>query len=794
MSPCEHCGSPFQPESDRDRFCCKGCECVHELIHESGFDRFYELRRNELITPVRGRPFEVHDFAWLEEAVASAGDHGAVAELDCQLEGLSCVACVWLVEQLFERHPGAVRCVSNPARGTLHLEWRRGECDLTAFARQLLSFGYTMTPRQASRPRDDQGLAARTGLCAAFALNAMGFTLPVYLGMPDDFEFAGLFRLITFLSATLAMLVGGSWFIMRAWRALRHRSIHIDLPIALGLIAAYLGSIAGWVLGEQQLLYFDFVCTFVFLMLGGRLLQTLAVERNRHRLARRSVVPERLDDGREGIPREALKAGDRFELPAGRALPVAASLVEGDGEISLEWIRGERDPVGIAPGQVLPAGAIALSRKPLKLCAREDWAESSLSRLLADIPVEKGSRSLQRLLRGYLLAIVGIGILALFGWARVGQATTGMQAMISVFVVSCPCALGVAIPFADERAAKLAVRAGVFVRNASLWRRLRQVRRVVFDKTGTLTLERPVLDNPEDAESLAPEAVRALAALCAGSCHPVARSLLEALGSRGQRALAEIRTEPVEEEPGSGVEGRIGDSVWSLGRAGWRALGDPECTVLARDGRNIAGFRFTDRLRPDTRMVIDSLRAAGFEIRILSGDHPEKVRRMAEELGIDPRLAEGWMSPDDKAARLAEIDRDDSLFLGDGANDSLAFDRALVTGTPVADLSLLERKADFFTLGNGLDWLPGMFSIAAARERGIRRAFGFTLVYNLAAISVCLAGHMSPLVAAILMPLSSIISLLLVSTSKAAPGARLAQIPQRPLPSPVVSPVQVTES
>ena len=772
MTTCIHCGTPFTATSAAEEFCCKGCECVHDLIQNNGFDRFYDLRQDNTIAPVKGRAFESPEFAWLDERITTA-EATALAEkraarLDCTLEGLSCVACVWLVEKLFERRPGAIRAITNPGKASLHLEWNPGSCDVLAFARELVSFGYTPAP-DSGQPRrsESSGLAVRTGICGAFALNAMGFSLPTYLGMPDDFEFAELFRLITFLSATLSMLVGGSWFITRAWRALRARTLHIDLPIALGLLAAYFGSLAGRALDVPGLLYFDFVCTFIFLMLGGRWLQTLAVEKNRRRVARTSPVPESvLADGKP-LPLSELKPGSRFELSPGRALPVASTQVSDAADVSLEWIHGESDPVATRSGATLPAGSILLSRSPITLLARETWQESILSRLTASPDSEKAAPFLGQILRVYLVAVLALGIGAWVFWFLNGQPGIGLQSMISVFVVSCPCALGIAIPLADERATRLASRAGVFVRHATVWFRLPAIRRVVFDKTGTLTLERPMLSEPGCVDALDETAALALARLTSGTCHPVARTLLEALGPRGQRLLTGSTSQPsIEETPGLGILLRDGGDTWSLGKPGWQAAAPATSTVLAKNGHAVASFHFTDTLRPGARPVISWLHRRGITTHILSGDSPEKVASMAIALDIPSDHAVGGLSPDDKASHLSAFNSShDTLYLGDGANDSLAFDQAHVTGTPVADRSLLEKKSDFYTLGNALTWLPQLFAIARARTIGIRRTFAFTILYNLVAIVICLGGHMNPLLAAILMPLSSLASVALVSSS-----------------------------
>ena len=778
MAICEHCGTEYSPRADTERYCCRGCEFVATLIAENGFDQFYDLKQGLAVAPVRSRPFEEHDFSWLAGKVTAAEERAAArsegARLELALEGISCVGCVWLVEKLFLRHAGSIRAVANPSNGRLSLEWVPGRCELEPFLRELCQFGYVAAPAgSVSGDHERRRLGARLGLCGAFALNAMGFTLPVYLNMPADFEFAPLFRLIAFLSATLSMLVGGGYFIDRAWRSLRAGSLHIDLPIALGLISAYAGSIIGWAMLNEQLMYFDFVSIFVFLMLCGRYLQTAAVDRNRRRLVRQQPVPEavpRSDGAGEPVPREAIAPGLVFLLAPGQALPVSGVMVGNDADFSLEWIHGEADAVRFSAGSRLPAGAILLSRTPAAVEASERWEDSLLAKLTASSQVERGSPGLERLLRTYLSVVLVLGVTALAGWCWIGEWITGLQALISVFVVSCPCALGVAIPLADDLAASAMERLGVYVRTATLWPRLRRVKKVVFDKTGTLTLERPVLDNPETVGELPEPAALALAQLTRSSLHPVARALLETLGARGQKLLAQAAATNPTEFPGLGSVVTTATGRWSLGKAGWdgQNLEAPPATEagseLRHDGLRVASFRFSESLRPGAIESLRALERRGLALHILSGDHPGKVAAMATAIGLPQAQAHGGLSPEEKFERVKALSHSDLLYLGDGANDSLAFDAALVTGTPVVDRSLLEAKADFFTLGAGLSFLPGLLQSASARATAVRSAFGFALVYNLTTVGFSMAGHMSPLVASIIMPLSSVASISIVAT------------------------------
>lgn len=778
MASCEHCGTEFSAKTVEDRFCCRGCEYVAEMISEQGFEQFYDLKQGIAVAPVRSRPFEEHDFSWLApkmaEAEKKAEAHHEPARLDLGLEGISCVGCVWLVEKLFTRHEGSLRAAANPSSGRLHIEWVPGKCDLEPFLRELCQFGYVAAPAGAAGgDHERRRLAARLGLCGAFALNTMAFSLPTYLGMRPDFEFAALFKLIAFLSATLSMLVGSGYFIDRAWRAVKAGSLHIDLPIALGLISAYIGSIIGWTVGREQLMYFDFVSIFVFLMLGGRYLQTTAVERNRKRIIRQQPVPEAVpmaDDASKTVGREEISGGLKFLLGPGQALPVSGVLAAGEADFSLEWIHGEAEPVRFNAGSRLPAGAILLSRSPAVIEAGETWEDSLMAKLTAPVTGDRGSPGLDKLLRVYLSVVILLGIAALVFWGLRGDWLTGLQAMISVFVVSCPCALGVAIPLADDMAASAMERLGVFVRTATLWPRLKRVKHVIFDKTGTLTLERPVLQNPDVVSALDDDSALALARMTRGSLHPVSRSLLEALGSRGQRLLGDRGDGVTKEFPGLGMQHRAGENLWSLGKAGWDGqseathTADGSSTELRKSGQLHSSFHFQDSLRPGALAMLNRLKHQGLSIHILSGDHPEKVRQLAESLELTADQSIGGLDPIQKADRVKALDHQDTLYLGDGANDSLAFDAAHVTGTPVVDRSLLESKADFYTLGSGLSFLPGLLATAERRVRAVRSAFAFALLYNLTAVAFSMGGHMNPLLAAILMPLSSIVSILIVAS------------------------------
>jgi Cu2+-exporting ATPase len=857
-------------------FCCAGCAYVFRLVSEGGLGRYYRLK-DKVIAPAGSGLFQPRDYGWLEEMQRKAEStaHGAGAgapggprpEMVLDLQGISCVGCVWLIEKLFAREPGARRIEINAQLGRLRLTWESGEFDAPRFARTLQSFNYFLGPPgpDVAAPLESRDLAKRIGLCTAFAMNIMLFTLPTYFGMETSFPYARLFGTLALVFGTLSFLAGGGYFLGRAAGAIRARVLHIDLPIALGILGAYAGSVYGWLAMDGRLVYFDFVGSFILLMLVGRWAQVAAVERNRRRLLRNQLglpavrvygavspansagtpadfvtdpdmgkmpmprgtgVPPVGLDKSEHLPRitpegtgtplvnvAALQTGQVFGIPMGHTVPVDGRLVAHDGVFTTAWINGESAPRLFHKGQRIPAGAMNVTRGEVQLEALQTWSESLLAKLLqGEVRPGFRHRRFERIIQGYLAGIIGLALAAGLAWAAAsGDAHRALAVALSVLVVSCPCAIGLALPLADEMAVTALRRAGVFVRENDLWARLGRVRKIIFDKTGTLTLESPGLANPEELEALAAADQRALLALVRDNPHPVSLGLYEALllGGAGAGSVP-IRAEPdVYEEIGYGVGLRSGGNRWTLGRPGWRGApedsaspggaGQPDLvrreeagketpfvingtdhaeepeagqTEFCRNGVVLARFRFADTVRADARVEIAALRAGGRKVFILSGDHQAKVDAMTRELGLPQECGAGDISPEGKADWVRRHDDRDTLMLGDGANDSLAFASAHCRGTPMVHRGALESKADFYYLGRGIGGIRKLLAVDRLRARTQRWVLGFAVAYNLTAVGLAAAGHMNPLLAAVLMPASALISLAIVGIGMrlGAPG------------------------
>jgi Cu2+-exporting ATPase len=375
-------------------------------------------------------------------------------------------------------------------------------------------------------------------------------------------------------------------------------------------------------------------------------------------------------------------------------------------------------------------------------------------------------RQLERILGLYLGVVLTLAALA-FGLrgALTGDWPQALQAAISILIVSCPCAIGLAFPLATELAVGTLRRAGVYLRDHRVWERALRVRQVVFDKTGTLTLESPRLGNPEQLTGLPAEARRALFALVNTNLHPFGRSLREALAQHEDPAAIAGTLSNI---PGAGVMLTDAQGVrWTIGKPGWQGSAPAPTGMSAaefcRDGTRLALFLFAEQSRAYAKEVIDGLRADGVAIFILSGDQSEKVAALLGQLGLTASSGLGGLSPEQKADWIRRHDGATTLMLGDGANDALAFSEATLRGTPVVDLGLLEQKADFYLLGRDLRGLGRLFAVARHRRRVLIEVFLFTIVYNLVAIGLSAAGLMSPLLATVMMPTSAILTLLHVT-------------------------------
>ncbi|HMB68282.1 MAG TPA: heavy metal translocating P-type ATPase metal-binding domain-containing protein, partial [bacterium] len=597
---CEHCGLPV-PERRRaegDSFCCDGCREVNERIRESGLDRFYHLRRGGVAPPGELRP---DSFAWLDRlldqedraAVASGSSAAdrpeAARSLTLDVQGVHCAACVWLLQELFSRTSGHVSLRINPAVGRAEISWMEGQGDLRTFLAEAERFGYRFGPVRKAAPARSRGLLVRLAVCAAVAMNAMIFSLSFYFGLaPSDGVLYPLFGWLNLALGTAALFVGGPVFFRPAWQGVRRGLAHLDLPISLGILLAWGGSVWGHLAHGPEAAYFDSLTIFVTLMVLGRWLQERVLERNRQTLLESGGVDgltaRRRREGRlESVPASSLRRGDEIWVVAGDLVPVDGVLLERSARVSLDWINGESRPRDVEPGATVRAGSFNAGASPLRVTAGQDFADSRLVDLLSPRAREDTgppTRWWHRVSTVYVTVVLGLAAAGFLSWQSAGI-ERALAVAVSILVVTCPCALGLATPLAHDLVHGALRRRGVFLRDASFLDRALQVRKLLFDKTGTLTLGRIALTDGARASLAAlPGPERAvLYNLAVRSNHPVSRAIVAAVERRDGAPELLAGPDPVREIPGQGLEWIRDGRTWRLGRRSFALADAPVAAV-----------------------------------------------------------------------------------------------------------------------------------------------------------------------------------------------------------------------
>ncbi len=780
---CQHCRTPLPREAGSDRFCCNGCRQAYALLSEAGLGRYYDLLSG-VSTPGETTP---GNFQWLEPLLASARElapNPRRISLTLDAQGLHCAGCVWLLQALFRRREGGFHLDVNPGLGRLTLTFDPDRFDLTSYLNDLAQVGYRTGPPVRDGRSTSDGLGLRLGITFAIAMNAMALSAAHYFGLEahDEANLFVLFGWVNLALSTAAFLIGAPVFIKGAYEALKRRAFHLDLPIALGLVLAFGGSVALFFSDTPERAYFDTLDIFIALMLLGRFAQRRFLERNRRLLLD--------DDGFEStrlrtldtdglitlLPVQRLSAGTRFLLAPGELVPVGATLADtrGPADFSLAWVTGESDPVTHAPDQVIPAGAHLLGANARVAQAREPFATSGLHDLLRR-PTAHGlgdddrrpDAFWHRVTTLYVLIVLLAAATAAIAWylrdpSRVLDVTT------AILVVTCPCAIGLATPLAYELANNRLRRIGLHTRRPGLLDRARHLRTVIFDKTGTLTLGDLALDNVDALDSLSERDRHDLSQMVMRSNHPKSRALADALPPITLDLGADIT-----EIAGLGLVYRQADRELHL--AASPDGRDVSFTSKSEhlDSQIIANFTFREILRADARAEVARLLDLGLEVHLASGDAHERALSIARELRIPEGNVHARMSPEDKAELVKSFEArhpGSTLMLGDGINDALAFSAATLAGTPAIDRPTLPARADFFLTTRGLGPLSALILESRLVRDVTTRNLVLALFYNGLGLFAALMGWLSPVVCAVAMPASSLLTLALtIGSSRPQP-------------------------
>ncbi|RMG19224.1 MAG: heavy metal translocating P-type ATPase [Planctomycetota bacterium] len=783
---CLHCREPIP--RGRERFCCSGCEAVHGLLSRAGLSNYYRVAEDLGATPPRPQDASDPAAAWDDPRFLELHTTllpGGQRQARLYLEGVHCAACVWLVEALPRLLPGVVEARLELGRALATVRWDPRAVPLSEVARTLAALGYRPHPargleRSERARREERALWIRIAVAGALAGNVMLVSFALYSGAFGGMD-AGTtqwFRLLA-LGLTVPAVVGpGSLFLRGAWGALRARSPHMDLPVALALLVGLGWGAANTLRGSGEV-YFDTVSVLVFLLLVGRALQHRQQRRAGEAAAAlgslaprsaRKVEGERTQD----VPIEALSRGDLLLVRAGEAFPCDGRVEEGRSRIDASLLTGESRPRAVASGDEVLAGTLNLTAE-LRVRALRTGEETRLAGIVAQVEECQRRKApvvawADRIAGVFVTGVLALALLTLGLWLWLDPAVAVDRA-VALLIVTCPCALGLATPLAIAAALGAAAREGIVVKGGAVLQALAAPGTLWLDKTGTLSEGRATLvawEGP-DPEALE-EAKGWVKALEASSTHPVAQGIEEAFAD-----IAAPRLDAPPQAVAAGVAGCLG---------GERLLvGSPACVessgldlpawarkavagvlrrgatpvVAARGERIVAVGGLGDPLRPEARGIVKALAAAGWRVGILSGDHPAVVSAVGAALDLPSARCFGGLLPEEKRARV-EASRGEGpvVMVGDGVNDAVALAAADVGVGVRGGSEAALASADVFFARRGLEGLPRLLGTASRTLGRVRTNLVLSLAYNLLAAFLAVAGVIGPLLAAVLMPLSSL--------------------------------------
>ncbi|MEI7968450.1 MAG: heavy metal translocating P-type ATPase [Betaproteobacteria bacterium] len=774
---CFHCGLPVQDpqlnfavvDGAGRSFCCAGCQAVTEAVVGAGLAAFYRSRA-VAAPPVPSTPsgdLEIFDRPEVQEEWVEVAPDGS-ASVTLALEGITCAACAWLNEQHLAAVPGVLRADVNYSTRRARVRWDPARIRLSSILQTIQDIGYRAFPAESAAAEHAERQERRSALWRLFVagfgmMQVMMYAYPAYIATKGELspDIAGLLRWASLVIALPVVGYSAAPFFRSALRDLRLRRLGMDVPVALGVAAAFAGSCLATLRGSGEV-YFDSVAMFVFFLLAGRWMEQAAREKAGGalrdlarampaRAARLSRYPASRET--EIVPALALRPGDHVLVRPGDAFAADGTVVEGETRVDESLLTGESLPGPRSPGMAVVAGSANVAQ-PVVMRVERAGAQTRLSGIVR--LMETAQRDRPRLTQladlhsgRFVLAVVMIAAgSAMFWWST--DASKALLTAVAVLVVSCPCALSLATPAAFAVSIGAFARLGLIVTRSSAIEILARATHVVLDKTGTLTegtlcLLRTHMPGGGDPAA----ALDVAAALGDGSEHPVSRVLRQGL----QRPLLPV--EGVHHEPGSGVEGRIGGVLYRMGN---RSYVSELCGPVEPDdgglpvteawlgsaGGWIARFEFGDQLRADAPGAVRALKAMGLTVILASGDQPAVVEAVARQCGIG--IWEGGCSPERKHALVAGLQQNGSVvcMVGDGVNDAPVIAQANVSVAMGSGAPLAQLAADF-VLASGQVSAVAEGVIQARRTTGIvRQNLTWAFVYNLLAIPLAASGLIAP--------------------------------------------------
>lgn len=707
-----------------------------------------------------------------EELMLASRDLGqGLRQTDLSVPGVRCGACISTLEVALNHMPQVERARVNLSSKRVSIVWKEElggvSTDPGDLAKAVAAIGYEAHLYGSAQETSDDmrdKLIRAVGVTGFAAVNIMLLSISVWSGA--DASTRDMFHWLSALIAAPALVYGGRFFYQSAYNALKHGRTNMDVPIALAITLSYTVSI--WeTMHSGEHAWFDATTSLLFFLLIGRSLDHAMRDRARSaiaglaRLSPRGATVLLADGSREYRPVTEIMPGDRVAIAVGDRVPVDGKIVNGNSDLDVSIANGESAPRVVRAGDMIQAGTLNLTG-PLVMQATALASDSFLSEIIGLMEAAEGGRARYRRLADraaqyyspvvHLLALVSFIAWGVFG----GDWKQALLIAIAVLIITCPCALGIAVPVVQVVAAGRLFKNGIMVKDGSAMERLAETDVVLFDKTGTLTLGQPRLVR---TPTIPADILRLAAGIAAHSRHPLSQALTREVD--GPHPVLD----DVVEIPGSGMEVKTADGIYRLGNRRFACADHSDEkdrhvlseVVLSLNRREIASFQFEDSIRPGAASTILQLAYNDIDAEIVSGDRLQAVAALARRVGIS--AWNGALAPAEKVRRCSELASEGRkvLMVGDGINDAPALAAAHVSMAPATAADIGRQAADFVFMRDDLRAVSFAIDVSKKAGRLIRQNFALAIGYNIIAVPIALAGYATPMIAAIAMSTSSII-------------------------------------
>jgi P-type Cu+ transporter len=760
---CAHCGldcGAFTVESEGQPFCCMGCKTVFGILHKAGLGSFYAVVPRAGVRPdEQNQAFAFLDETSIRESILDFSD-GHTARVTFRIPAIHCMACIWLLERLHKLHEGIGRSEADFMRREVSIVFDEEQLTLSELASLLDQLGYTpdlKLDRVDAAQKDPlrRSMFLKIGLAGFCFGNVMLMSFPAYLGLESTDLFAAWFGVLSLLFALPAVVYSAQDYWSSAWRGICQKRLTIDVPIALGMLALLAQSLYDIATRSGEG-YLDSLTGLIFFLLIGKWFQQRQYDALRFDRDFKSYFPlstHRITEaGEESVAIHQLEPGDFIQVRDGELIPADSLIRRGDAQIDYSFVTGESDPQPFAPGDRIYAGGRQVGGV-LELEVIKPVSSSYLTSLWNDGIFAKGAEqgfdTITDLVgRYFTITVLFIAVATGLSWWGSDHGTA-VRAFAAVLIVACPCALALSAPFAFGNVMRIFGRHGCYLKNALVVERIARINHLVFDKTGTLTSGGHAVETLEGA--LSPDDEAAVRGVLQASTHPLSRSLFLHLNAHP------ITPTQFEQQVGKGLMGRVGNQDIRIGRYSWLRPDEiqREGVWIEIDGQLKAGYLFRPEIRKGMLKLLNKLQHA-YPVSILSGDSTRNVRAFADTVETAHWLSEQNPHAKLETIRALQVEGARVAMLGDGLNDAGALKQSDVGIAVTEDIHAFSPACDAMLDAGSLDQFDRILRAARASVTVVMFSIGLSLLYNIGGIAWAASGRLSPLFAALLMPLSSI--------------------------------------